>query len=87
MAHANLGNERIPAHFGDQERGTIRGLTRSHESCCRNCLGTLSLVVGSIRSRPAPALSDVRLSPFFSVGFGNFKNLPNSTLVGWYGRD
>jgi hypothetical protein len=24
----------------------------------------------------------VRLSPFFSVGFGNFKNLPNSTLVG-----
>jgi len=30
----------------------------------------------------AEPLSDVRLSPFFSVGFGKFKNLPNTTLVG-----
>jgi len=39
----------------------VRGLTRSHESSCRNCVGTVSLVVSSVRSRPAPALSRVRL--------------------------
>ena len=26
-------------------------------------------------------LSDQRLSPFFSIGVGKFKNLPNQTLV------
>jgi hypothetical protein len=30
----------------------------------------------------AEPLSDMRLSPFFSIGVGKFKNLPNSTLVG-----
>ncbi|MCG3189144.1 MAG: hypothetical protein LKCHEGNO_01417 [Burkholderiaceae bacterium] len=30
----------------------------------------------------AEPLSDVRLSPFFSIGVGKFKNLPNPTLVG-----
>jgi hypothetical protein len=30
----------------------------------------------------AEPLSDVRLSPFFSIGVGKFKNLPNTTLVG-----
>ena len=26
--------------------------------------------------------SDRRLSPFFGIGFGNFKNIPNTSLVG-----
>lgn len=30
----------------------------------------------------AEPLSDVRLSPFFAIGVGKFKNLPNPTLVG-----
>ena len=30
----------------------------------------------------AEPLADLRLSPFFSVGVGKFKNLPNTTLVG-----
>lgn len=30
----------------------------------------------------AEPLSDVRLSPFFSIGVGKFNNLPNTTLVG-----
>jgi SH3-like domain-containing protein len=30
----------------------------------------------------AEPLSDLRLSPFFSLGVGKFKNLPNTTLVG-----
>ena len=30
----------------------------------------------------AEPLSDVRLSPFFSLGMGKFRNLPNTTLVG-----
>ena len=51
--------------------------------------GTLGQVQGTFSGTDiwhvnllAEPLSDVRLSPFFSVGFGNFKNLPNSTLVG-----
>ena len=30
----------------------------------------------------AEPLADLRLSPFFSIGVGKFKNLPNTTLVG-----
>lgn len=51
--------------------------------------GTLGQVQGTFSGTDiwhvnllAEPLSDVRLSPFFSVGFGNFKNLPNATLVG-----
>ena len=31
--------------------------------------------------------SDQRLSPFFGIGFGKFKNLPNSSLVGAFTTD
>ena len=27
-------------------------------------------------------LADQRISPFFAIGIGNFKNIPNSSLVG-----